>query len=230
MNNRWRLPLVLAVLGITVVTGCLKSLDRGLDDQSIEGEITQEMPPGWVLFGSIDGEPAFDFFGGTDAKIKRSGDRSATFLAINVTKDDQARLTQRFLAERYRGQRVRFSAHMKTNRVNGWSGLWMRVDTVTKVGWAFDDMEEYEISGTTGWTRYEVVLDVPSDGAAIYLGAHLYGRGQVWLDDCEFEVVGDDVPATDGNRLRGGRNRTYTIPRLIEDEPVNMGFEETEYL
>jgi hypothetical protein len=188
------------------------------------------MPSGWSLFGPTDGQEAFDFYGGYDAEIKHSGERSVSFLAIEVSKDDHARLTQRFVADLYRGKRVRFSGYMKTNMVNGWAGLWMRVDTATKVGWAFDDMEDHEVSGTTEWTQYQVVLDVPEDAAAIYLGAHLYGRGQVWVDDCTFEVVGDDVAATDGSRLRGGRDRTFSIPPFLEDEPVNLDFEDTEYL
>jgi len=167
---------------------------------------------------------------GYDEAIKHGGSYSVSFLAIEVTKDDQARLTQRFVADRYRGKRVRFSGYMKTNMVNGWAGLWMRVDTVTKVGWAFDDMEDREAKGTTDWKRYQVVLDVPQDAAAIYLGAHLFGRGQVWVDDCAFEVVGDDVPATDGSRLRGGRERNFSIPPFLDDEPVNLDFEETETL
>lgn len=230
MHTHLRFVLAIIALGFATATGCLKSVDRGLDEQSIEGDITPQIPAGWSLFGPVDGQPAFDFYGGYDAGIKRSGVHSVTFLAIEVTKDDQARLTQRFVADRYRGKRVRFSGYMKTNMVNGWAGLWMRVDTDTKVGWAFDDMEDLGVSGTTDWTQYQVVLDVPEDAATIYLGAHLYGRGQVWLDDCRFEVVGDDVPATDGSRYRGGRDRTFSIPPFLEDEPVNLDFEETEYL
>lgn len=217
-------------VGTAAATGCLKSVDRGLDESSIEGEITPTLPAGWVLFGPVDGQEAFDFYGGFDTAVKRSGRRSATFLAVSVTNDDQSRLTQRFLADPYRGRRVRFSGYMKTNRVAGWAGLWMRIDTASKVGWAFDDMEDVAVSGTTDWKRYQVVLDVPQDAAAIYLGAHLFGRGQVWLDDCRFEVVGSDVPATDGSRLRGGRDRTHSIPQFMEDEPVNLDFEETEYM
>ncbi len=210
--------------------GCLKSVERGLDRESIEGDITLQVPAGWVLFGPVDGREAFDFFCGYDEAIKHGGARSATVLAVDVSNDDQARLTQRFVADRYRGERVRFSGYIKTNRVNGWAGLWMRVDTATKVGWAFDDMEDVAVSGTTDWMPYQVVLDVPEDAAAIYIGAHLYGRGQVWVDDCRFDVVGEEVPATDGARLRGGRDRTFSIPPFLDDEPVNLDFEEIEYM
>jgi len=230
MHARLHFSLAVIALCVAAAIGCLKSMDRGLDEQSIEGDITPRIPAGWSLFGPIDGQEAFDFYGGYDAAVKRSGAYSVSFLAIEVTKDDQARLTQRFVADRYRGKRVRFSGYMKTNMVSGWAGLWMRVDTVTKVGWAFDDMEDQEVSDTTDWTQYQVVLDVPEDAATIYLGAHLYGRGQVWLDDCAFEVVGDDVPATDGSRLRGGRDRTFSIPPFLEDEPLNLDFEATEYI
>jgi len=222
--------LFIMAIGVSTATSCLKALDRGLDEESIEGEITPKLPAGWVLFGSIDGQTAFDFFGGYDTLIRHGGERSATFFAVDVSKDDQARLTQRFTADRYRGRRVRFSGYMKTNQVSGWAGLWMRIDTVDKSGWAFDDMEDFEVSGTTDWQSYNIVLDVPEDGAAIYLGAHLFGRGQVWLDDCKFEVVGDDVPPSDGNRLRGGRDRTYSFPQFMGEEPVNLDFEETEFL
>lgn len=227
-----RLPVALGIVAaaLAAAMGCLKSVDRGLDEESIQGNVTLKLPTGWVLFGPVDGREAFDFFGGYDEAVKRSGARSATFMAVDVSKDDQARLTQRFVADRYRGKRVRFSGFMKTNCVNGWAGLWMRVDTATKVGWAFDDMEDLAVSGTTDWAHYHVVLDVPEDAEAIYLGAHLYGRGQVWLDDCRFEVVGEDVPATDGARLRGGRDRTFSIPPFLDDEPVNLDFEETDYL
>ena len=219
----------MTAIGLALLTSCLKTMDRGLDAESIEGKITPRLPTGWVLFGSIDGQEAFDFFGGYDTLIKHGGQRSVTFYAVDVTRNDQARLTQRFWADRYRGRRVRFSAYMKTNQVNGWAGLWMRIDTDEKSGWAFDDMEDLEVSGTTDWQSYHIVLDVPEDGAAVYLGAHIFGRGQVWLDDCKFEVVGDDVPPTDGNRLRGGSDRTYSFPQFMKDEPVNLDFEESEF-
>jgi hypothetical protein len=214
---------------VVSVTACLKSIDRGLTAEMVQGELVSEMPAGWVLYGEYDGQEAYDFYGGYDVEIKRGGARSASFLATEVTSDDQVRMVQRFLADRYRGKRVRFSGYVKTNQVNEWAGLWMRVDTFEKQGWAFDDMEDRLVTGTTDWTRCAVVLDVPEDAATIYMGAHLYGRGQVWVDDCEFEVVGDDVESTDGTRLRGGRDRSYSIPNFLEDEPVNLDFEE-DYL
>ena len=217
------------VAGALSTNTCMEFADRGLDDQSIQGDLTAQEPPGWLLYGKYDGLPAYDFVSAIDTEIKHGGQKSACFLAVAVTKDDQARLTQYFDAGLYRGKRIRFSGYLKTNMVNGWAGLWMRVNTNSKFGYAFDDMEDRYLNGTTDWTYYEIVLDVPDTAAIIYIGAHLYGRGQVWVDDCAFEVVDESVEVTDKYRLSGGRDGISHGPRLLRDEPVNLNFEE-EYI
>jgi hypothetical protein len=230
--NRTALPFCVVALALLagLAAGCLQSMDRGLDEQSIRGEIEPMIPPPWRLYGRTDGTPAYDFIGGVDMEIKRGGSRSACFLAIDVTSDDQARWTQRFRADRWRGKRVRFSAWLKSHMLGEWAGVWMRIDTDTKQSWAFDDSEDRPLTGTTDWTLCEVVLDVPENAAVIYLGAHMFGRGQLWIDDCSFEEVGDDVPASDRDRLRGGYERQFTIPGFLNDEPLNLDFEEDELM
>jgi hypothetical protein len=225
---KMRAAPIIVILILIPLGGCLKAVDRGLTEETIQGEFIPRVPDGWVLYGPVDGEEAFDFLGGYDTEIKHGGSRSFCVFAVAVTSDDQARLTQRFSAEPYRGRRVRFAGYLKANRVNKWAGLWMRIDTDTKQAYAFDDMEDRQVSGTADWARGEVVLDVPDDAVAIYLGAHLFGRGQLWVDDCVFEVVGDDVPTTDRYRLLGGYDRRFAIPDFIRYEPVNLDFEEYE--
>jgi len=203
----------------------MKFADQGLDEQTIEGDPVPEIPAGWSLYGDRDGRPAHDFIGFTDTKIKHGGAKSAGFLSVDVMKDDDAKLVQYFAADMYRGKRVRFSGYVKSNRVNGWAGLRMRVDTDTRQAYAFDDSEDRAIKGTNDWERHEVVLDVPEDGAVIYIGMHMYGRGQVWLDDCTFEVVDETVATTDRYRLQGGYVRS-SFPKMLRDEPVNLDFDE----
>jgi hypothetical protein len=213
---------------LVLLPACMKYLDTGLTEERIEGEITPGYPAGWRLYGPYDGQPAYSFYGGIDRQINHDGDKSASFLAVAVTKKDQARLTQRFYAEAYRGKRVRFSGYLKTNRVIERAGLWMRIDTETKQAYAFDDMEDRPATGTTDWFLCQVVLDVPEDAAAIYLGAHLIGRGQVWVDACSFVIVDNNVPATDQYRLLGGYNRRYSVPKFLPDSPFNLDFEEED--
>jgi hypothetical protein len=119
---------------------------------------------------------------------------------------------QDFRADKYLGKRVRFSAFVKSDGVQSWSGLWMRVDK-EKDSVAFDNMQDRAIKGTTGWQKYDVVLDVPQDATGIFFGVLLDGPGTVWLNSTTFEVVGPDVPTTGG---KGSK---------LPDGPTNLNFE-----
>jgi hypothetical protein len=60
-------------------------------------------------------------------------------------------LMQMFEADRYLGQRMRFSALVRTKDVADWAGLWMRVDGPGKAPLAFYNMEDRKIVGTTDY-------------------------------------------------------------------------------
>lgn len=89
----------------------------------------------------------------------------------------------------------------------------MRVDGPDKQVLSFDNMQDRSIRGTTGWTRYQIVLDVPDDGVNIAFGVLLGGLGQVWVSDIQFEVVSTIVPTT-------------ALVTSYPDKPVNLNFEE----
>ena len=72
----------------------------------------------------------------------------------------------------------------------------MRVDGEGGKVLSFDNMQNRQIQGTRDWKQYEVVLDVPAESVGIYFGILLVGKGQVWLSQVQFEVVGTDVPTT----------------------------------
>jgi hypothetical protein len=80
---------------------------------------------------------------------------------------------------------------------------------------AFDNMQSRPIKASTDWTKYDVVLDVPEQAEQISFGLLLTGRGETWVDDMKFEVVGKDVPTT-------GASLTGKVP----EAPTNLGFEE----
>jgi hypothetical protein len=167
------------------------------------------VPEGWMLAGS---KPA-SYEVGTDAQAAYSGHPSAYLKAKEPVSDGFGTLMQAFRANKYLGKRVRFSAFVKSDGIQSWAGLWMRVDK-GKDSVAFDNMEDRSIKGTIAWQKYEVVLDVPQDATGIFFGVLLEGPGTVWLNSAKFEVVGADVPTT------GGKGR----PKL-RDEPTNLNFE-----
>jgi hypothetical protein len=97
----------------------------------------------------------------------------------------------------YIGKRVRLSGYIKSENVITHAGMWMRVDgNDTSRSLAFDNMNNRYIQGTTDWKKYEIVLDVSDQAQWIAYGVILNCNGQVWLSDLSFEVVGNDVPAT----------------------------------
>ena len=98
--------------------------------------------------------------------------------------------------DRYRGQRLRMSGYVRTENVEGRAGLVMRVDPAGS-GLKMDDMRNRPIQGTTPWTRYEIVLDVPENSTGISCGILMEGAGQAWVDGVQFEIVDTTVPVTD---------------------------------
>jgi len=166
-------------------------------------------PQGWFLAGS---KPA-NYDTGVDREAVYSGKPSA-YLKATADQDGFGTLMQIFSPDPYVGKRVRFSGYVKSDNVTRWAGLWMRVDGKnTQQPLSFDNMQDRPIKGTTGWKRYEVVLDVPQGATGIALGILLDGPGQVWLNSVAVEVVGPNVPVT---------GRMANLP----DGPRNLGFDQ----
>jgi len=103
---------------------------------------------------------------------------------------------QAFTPTKYLGKRVKMTAYVKSKDVTAWAGLWMRVDTDEEHSVNFDNMENRPIKGTTPWTRYSIVLDVPQDSIKLSYGALTIGEGEIWFDEFKFEIVDTSVPTT----------------------------------
>jgi hypothetical protein len=168
-----------------------------------------DVPRGWNLAGS---KPA-EYEVGVDKDQTYQGHASAFLKSKNPNVDGFGTLMQMITTEQYQGSRVRLSGLVKSEEVTGWAGLWMRVDKGTEVI-AFDNMQKRAINGTTGWQRYEVVLDVPKDATVVAFGILLNGGGQVWLNSTKLEIVGAEVPTTN------------VIGNKLSDKPVNLEFAE----
>lgn len=69
------------------------------------------------------------------------------------------------------------------------------------------------IEGTTGWKRYDIVLNIPRESVDIAFGYLLAGRGEVWAADLKLEKVAAAVHVT---------ARAPMLPR----RPVNLDFEQ----
>ena len=100
----------------------------------------------------------------TDRAEKHGGAASAT---IRCTADPPAEgfgtLMQQCGAKPYGGKRLRLTGYARSKDVEGWAGLWLRADGLEKTGLAFDNMMKRPIKGSTDWTKYAIVLDVPDE-------------------------------------------------------------------
>jgi hypothetical protein len=164
-----------------------------------------EMPYGWFKAGN---QPS-QYEMGLDATIRHDGRASAFIRSNTAALTGFGTLMQTADASDYKGKRVRFSGWVKSEKVGdlpgthepGWAGLWLRADAPATSGRrsdsvAFDNMQNRAIKGTNDWKSYEIVLDIPSETAALAFGLLLAGDGQVWMDTLKFEVVGTEVAVT----------------------------------
>ncbi|MDP3208909.1 MAG: hypothetical protein Q8M65_07155 [Rhodoglobus sp.] len=177
-------------MGICAVKGWALTGSRG-DAYSVE-----------VSAGAHDGSPV--------VRMWRSADGADGFGAM----------FQRFKADAYRGKRVQLSAVLRTVDVTDRAALCFRVDGPDSDAsgryLAFDNMEARPpVSGTTDWTRYACVLDVPEEATALFISNILSGRGELFWADVRFEVVDDSVPVTD----------MQAVPAL-KPAPTNLDFSE----
>jgi hypothetical protein len=171
-----------------------------------------EAPKPWFKNGAKPAVEQCD--GGVDTALEALGTTNLT-LKCDATVDGFVGVMQRLEPDPYRSTRVRFSAVVKTENVEGWGGLWMRVDDVGKPNAAFDNMQRRPIQGTTDWTEYAVVLDASANAQGVYFGTLMTGKGQLWIRDWRLETVGLDVPST-ALPLSGLSGGTQTEPANLE--------------
>ena len=173
--------------------------------------VAQEIAAGWFKAGS---DPK-DYDMGSDSSVVLDDKPSGYIRSSKPDAKGFGTYMQMFDASDYLGKRVRFSAMVKTEDVQNWASLWMRVDGENKAI-AFDNMQNRSLKGTQTWTRSAVVLDVDAKLAKrIAFGIMLAGKGAMWVNNVKFETVGEDVPVTD---------MTKNSPPSLPKKPANLDF------
>lgn len=152
-----------------------------------------DIPKGWLTGGSAPAKYEM----GVDKGAGMDGTNAATIRSVVKKTRGFGTLMQQFLPTQYRGKRVRMSGYLKTSDVKGWAGLWLRIDQRGSLKpLAFDNMWKRATKGTSEWTRYDLVLDIPQNASNMAFGALLNGTGQIWFDKVNFEIVDQTVPST----------------------------------
>lgn len=181
-------------------------------------------PKGWFPTGSHPQNYEMRI----DMTVKHSGKAGASIKFTGEKAEGFGTLMQIFKADAYRGKRVRLSAWMKTENADS-AQLWMRLDGDKRM-LGFDNMDSRPVTGTTEWKKYDITLDVPEAAVNIAFGAFVIKKGQAWVDDYRFEVVGQEVATT--NMLTPEQmNEEHDMgsPVNYPQQPVNLDYEEGAY-
>ena len=110
------------------------------------------------------------------------------------------------------GRSVRFTGWIRTERVDeGYAGLWMRVDG-NGGRFAFDNMYQRGVQGTTPWARYVVEVVVDSAATNLVFGVLHPGTGVAWFDSLTLEVFGPAQPRGRLTAMGGGTRESVTAP------------------
>ncbi len=160
---------------------------------------------GWTMAGSHPADYECNRTGQTidnnvGVRLRAVSDKAAGF----------GTLMQAIAPTKFLGTRVRLSGSLKGNGIDGWAGLWLRVDSQQGTPSAFDNMQDRPVRGSTDWSREEVVLDIDKHATAIAFGVLLSGTGSVDIATLRLEEVDLKVPVTGGV--------------LQVTEPVNLDF------
>jgi hypothetical protein len=166
---------------------------------------TEAPMDGWFVLGMNrdDHEVTVDRTQGhstSSSALIRSRDSSVTSPTL---------VTQHFLAHDYHGQRLRLSAWLKCEDVTRSALLWMLLEDNTRL---LLFTTATPVTGTTDWTRREIVYDIDTDATLISIGFELGGAGAAWLADVAVDVVGTEVRTTGS--------------RQLPSKPKNLSFDE----
>lgn len=172
---------------------------------------TQEQINGWNLSGS--NPELYELM--VDEEVFHTGTKSGLLYAkVEANEQQFGTMMQGFLADDYKGKRIKMSCFLKTEKVTKCSA-WLRVDNASGDTIQFDNMDSRSIQGTTEWNHYSIVLDVPEESTSIHFGVLLIGNGKVWADSFRFEEVSEQIDTT--NML----SQDY-LPK----QPSNLDFSE----
>jgi len=93
----------------------------------------------------------------------------------------------------YSGKTIKLEGHMKIENVeNGFAGLLLRIDG-NGGSLAFDNMQNQNITGTSGWKKYTIILNYPKEAENIFIAGILSGKGEAWFDDFVLSIDGKNV-------------------------------------
>jgi hypothetical protein len=141
-------------------------------------------PQGWFSFQHA-GPVSYRF--AVDATERRSGERSLRI--DNTGPEIYGAIAQGVDARPWRGKVARMSGWVKTRDADEGGAVLTLLALQSGATLAQNFMPDAPIKGTNAWKRYTITLVLPPATDKLEVGAMLRGRGSVWLDDVELEII-----------------------------------------
>jgi hypothetical protein len=164
------------------------------------------VPTGWLA----GGKPG-QYVVAVDAHEAQDGHKSLRLESV-VANPDSGYVTQIVNATRYRGKRIRLSGWLKTENTAS-AALWLSCNDDKWYVLNADVMSNRLVHGTTPFTRYDLVIDIPDKAKEVRFGAMLNGTGKIWIDDFHLDEVDATTPVTGAP------------PSNTNETPTNLSFE-----
>ncbi len=155
-----------------------------------------DFPPGVYDFESGSGPASDNWAGGpaatlsVDSTVVHSGNLSARIHRDENSDGAFSALSFRLPADR-KGDFIELRGWLKSENVDEWFGLWLRLDGTAGVI-ALDNMQSRKLTGTTEWTEYRTKIYLAPETRTFVCGALMAGSGTLWADDLSLWI--DDSP------------------------------------
>ncbi len=154
---------------------------------------------------------------GLDLNVSKTGQKSAFIESIDNKVDGFATIAQACNAKSFLGTTIKMTGYIKSENVAEWAGMWLRIDSKTLTETlGFDNMQDRPVTGTSEWTKCEIVMDVPPESGSLKYGVLLSCVGKIWFDNVSFEILDN------ANRVISADSTASGFP----EKPANLDFEE----
>lgn len=126
-----------------------------------------------------------------DSLIKQEGRYSMSI--EKASNEAKYGVTDYRINKSFNGAAIQLRGYLKTENVDGFAGLWMRIDGLDGQI-AFDNMQNRPVKGTNDWKEYVIDLNYDAQKAAtIHVGALLLGGGKIWFDNFKIFIDGKPI-------------------------------------
>ena len=218
---------IILVIVATVIIPGFSAFDNKYTVVHDQDNIQQSLnPKGWFLGGTQPDQ----YKAGIDTKIVQHGQQSAILESIVENPSGFCTLMQGCTRKDLNGKRIKMTGYIKSLNTNI-ATMWVRVDDLAgKVTADFDNMMDRPVSGTSDWTKCEIVFDATLK-CSINYGFILSGAGKIWVDNLSFEIVDYSMTKTaqylDAPFPEEYIQQIEKLPQELPEKPsVNLDFED----